>query len=197
MTDRQIEVARLVSTALTPFSVAAIISVVFSWFSPIGNGRALSPPLSTLIGFLTLSIGPLLPVAHNARRDRSDIDISDISGRIPLYGLGLMSYGVGVVIFFVFGNWLMFVMALAYLCVGLTMLAITFVWKISAHTAGIAGPTTALAFVLGVWILPLYVLSIVMIWARVKLRAHTLAQAVGGFIVALAVTSFVYYAFYL
>jgi membrane-associated phospholipid phosphatase len=194
---RQIEVAGLVSRMLTPFSVAAIISVAFSWFSPTGTGRVIGPPMSMLIGFLTLSIGPFLPVVYNAKRGRSDLDVSDISKRIPLYGLGLASYGVGVVIFFVLNDRLMFVMALAYLCVGSTMLAITLVWKISAHTAGIAGPTTALAFVFGASILPLYALSILMVWARVKLGAHTLAQAVGGLVVALTVTSLVYCAFYL
>lgn len=195
--DRQIQAAKLVSKALTPFGVAAIISVAFSWFSPIGTGPVMSPLISMLIGFLTLCMGPFVPVAYNAKRGRSDLDVSDINKRIPLYGLGLASYGVGAVIFFAFDNWLMFVMSLAYLCVGSTMLAITLAWKISAHTAGIAGPTTALAFVFGVWILPLYSVSILMVWSRVKLGSHTPTQAVGGVIVAIIVTSLVYLAFYL
>jgi len=91
----------------------------------------------------------------------------------------------------------MFVIALAYLCVGSATLMITLGWKISAHTAGVAGPTTALAFVFGVWILPLYILSIVMVWARAKLGAHTLGQALAGVLVAAAVTTCVYAVFYL
>jgi len=90
----------------------------------------------------------------------------------------------------------MFVVAFAYVCVTLATFLITFVWKISAHTAGIAGPTTALVFVFGTWILPLYVLSILMIWSRVKFRAHTLTQAVAGMIVAVTITALVYAVLY-
>lgn len=192
-----IQTAKLISKALTPFSVAAIVSVAFSWFSPAGIGPGMSSLSSTLIGTITLCVGPLVPVAYNAKRGRGDLDVSHASQRIPLYGLGLASYAAGAVVFSIFGNWVMFVMALAYLCVGSTMLAITLAWKISAHTAGIAGPTTALVFVFGTWIMPLYALSIIMVWSTVKLRAHTVAQAVAGLIVAIAVTSVVYLVFYL
>jgi membrane-associated phospholipid phosphatase len=90
----------------------------------------------------------------------------------------------------------MFVIALAYLCVASTTSVITLVWKISAHTAGVAGPVTALVFVFGHWLLSLHVLSVMMVWSRVKLRAHTLTQAVAGVLVAIAVTSCVYFLFY-
>jgi len=91
----------------------------------------------------------------------------------------------------------MFAIALAYLCVGTAAFAITVGWKISAHTAGVAGPTTALAFVLGVWMLPPYALSVVIIWARVELGAHTFGQADAGMLVAVVVTSSVCIAFHL
>jgi membrane-associated phospholipid phosphatase len=39
-------------------------------------------------------------------------------------------------------------------------------------------------------------LSIMMVWSRVKLDAHTLNQAVAGLLVAIAVTSCVYFLFY-
>ena len=186
----------MISKILTPFSVAAMVSTAISWFSPIGIGPSMNPPSSTLTGILMLCVGPFVPVAYNAARRKSDPDVSDASKRILLYGLGLASYTVGAVVFLVFGNWVMFVMALAYLCVGSTMLAITFVWKISAHTAGVAGPTTALVFVFGTWTFPLYVLSILMVWSRVRLHAHTLRQAVAGLVVAIAVTGLVYLAFF-
>jgi len=93
--DRQIQIAKLISKALTPFSVAAIISVAFSWFSPTGIGPGMSPLSSTLIGMLTLCVGPFVPVAYDARPGRSDPDVSDATKRIPLYGFGLASYAVG------------------------------------------------------------------------------------------------------
>jgi membrane-associated phospholipid phosphatase len=127
---------------------------------------------------------------------RTDLNVSDTTKRVPLYALGLIGYTIGMATFLAFSNRLMFVMALAYPCVGLAMSLITLAWKISAHTAGIAGPTTALVFVFGAWIVPLYVLSVLMVWARVKLRAHTLSQAVAGLILATVITSIVYALFY-
>lgn len=193
----EIRVAKTLSNVLTPFGVAAIMSIVLSWFSPIGIGPTMSPPSSASIGILTLCIFPFLPVIYSAKRGKTDLDVSEVEKRVPLYGLGLLGYALGAMVFLVLGNWLMSVMALAYLCVGMNMLLITLAWKISAHTAGVAGPTTALVFLFGTWILPLYLLSLWMIWARVRLRAHTLSQAVAGMLVAILVTSLVFMAFYL
>ena len=191
------DAAKLLSYVVTPFSVAAAVSVVFSWFSPIGTGPSLTPFWSAVIGIVTLSIAPFLPVAYSATTGKTDLEVSDVRKRWSLYLPGLVSYAVGAAVFLELFDKVMFVIALAYLCVGSATLMITLGWKISAHTAGVAGPTTALAFVFGVWILPLYILSIVMVWARVKLGAHTLGQALAGILVAVAVTTCVYAAFYL
>jgi len=189
--------AEIFSKVLTPFAVAAIISIAFSWFSPIGIGPIMSPFSSALVGILTLCVFPLVPVLYSAGTGRTDLDVSDVTKRAPLYGLGLISYAIGIAAFLLLNNRLMFVMALAYLCVGSAMCLITLAWKISAHTAGIAGPTTALVFVFGVWTIPLYALSIFMVWCRVRLHAHPLSQAVAGLILAIAITAIVYSTFYL
>jgi len=188
--------AETFSRIFTPFAVAAIISIIFSWFAPTRVGPLMNPLSSTLVGILTLCVAPLVPVLYSTVTGRTDLNVSDTTKRAPLYALGLIGYAIGMAMFLAFSNRLMFVMALAYLCVGLAMCLITLAWKISAHTAGIAGPTTALVFVFGAWIVPLYALSILMVWARVKLRAHTLSQAVAGLIVATVITSIVYALFY-
>lgn len=190
------DIARLFSYLVTPFSMAAAVSVVFSWFSPIGTGPSLAPFWSAVIGIMTLSIIPFLPVAYSTITGRTDLEVSDVKKRWLLYPPGLVSYATGAAIFLELNDEVMFAIALAYLCVGSATLMITLGWKISAHTAGVAGPTTALAFVFGVRILPLYILSIVMVWARVKLSAHTLGQALAGILVAVTVTTCLYAVFY-
>jgi len=195
--SREIEAAGIFSKVFTPFSMAAIVSVAFSWFSPSGIGQVMSPLSSAAIGILTLCVAPFVPVAYSARSGRTDLDVSDVKKRAPLYGIGLVGYALGTAAFHAFNNQLMFLMGLAYLCVGLAMFLITLLWKISAHTAGIAGPTTALVLVFGAWLFPLYALSILMVWSRVKLRAHTLSQAISGMIVAITITILVFSAYYL
>jgi membrane-associated phospholipid phosphatase len=189
-------IVKLFSNLFSPFSVAAIVCVVFSWLSPIGIGPFLSPFSSMVIGLATLCILPFLPVAYGVRTGEIDLDVSDVKKRVPLYLPGLVSYAIGALAFWILSSEVMFVIALAYLCVASTTFMITFVWKISTHTAGVAGPITALIFVFGPSVLPLHILSVVMVWSRVKLGAHTLTQAVAGVLVAIAVTSCVYFLSY-
>jgi len=184
--------AKVFSNLFTPFSVAAIVSVVFSWFSPIGIGPLMTPLSSALTGILTLSVLPFVPVVYSARTGRTDLDVSDVRQRGPLYLPGLASYVAGAAIFLILNNKVMFVISFAYICVASVTFLITFAWKISTHTAGIAGPSTALVFVFGAQLLPVYLLSVLMVWSRVKLGAHTPRQAIAGLIVAVAITALLY-----
>jgi len=53
-------------------------------------------------------------------------------------------------------------------------------WKISAHMMGLTGPLTALVVPTGFWMLAGMPLAVLLGWARVRLRAHTLAQVIAG-----------------
>ena len=188
--------AELYSTVLTPFSVAAIESIIFSWFSPTGVGPVTSPGLSALVGILILSIGPFVPVAYSVKTRRTDLDISDRNKRASIYVTSAITYAVGVVVFWAAENKIMFVLSVAYLCVGLALMLITFAWKISAHAAATAGMATALLLVFGVWMLPVYVLAVLTIWARVRLGAHTFLQALAGSILSIGITALVFLGLY-
>ncbi len=190
-------IAKVFSNVFSPFGVAAAVCVAFSWSSPIGLGPWLNPFSSAMIGIMTLALLPFLPILHEVRAGRTDLDVSDSKKRIPLYILGLISYLIGAAVFLVLNSRVMFVIAFAYVCVASATFIITLVWKISTHTTGVAGPITALAFVFGPWALILHVLSLMMVWSRVKLGAHTLNQATAGLLAATGITSCVYYLFYL
>jgi hypothetical protein len=125
--DADMRMAKLFSNALTPFSVAAIASILFSWFSPIGIGTLMDPFSSALVGILTLCIGPLLPVLYSAKIGRTDLDVSDVKRRGPLYLPGLASYVVGTAIFSILDNRIMFAMSVAYVCVASVTFLITLV----------------------------------------------------------------------
>ena len=188
--------AEFYSAVLTPFSVAVIESIVFSWFSPTGVGPVTSPGLSALLGILILCIGPFIPVAYSVRTRRIDLDISDRNKRGSIYIISVIAYAVGVAVFWATDNKIMFVLSVAYLCVGLALMLITFAWKISAHTAAAAGMATALWLVLGGWMLPVYVFGGLMIWARVRLGAHTILQTLAGAIVSIVITALVFVGLY-
>ncbi len=189
--------AEYYSAALTSFSVAAIESIVFSWFSPTGVGPVTSPGVSALFGVLILCIGPFVPVAYSVKTRRTDLDISDRNKRGSIYVISVIAYAVGVLFFWATENKIMFVLSVAYLCVGFALMLITFVWKISAHAAATAGMATALWLVLGVWMLPSFVLAVLTIWARVRLGAHTILQALAGAILSIVITALVFVRLYI
>jgi membrane-associated phospholipid phosphatase len=60
------------------------------------------------------------------------------------------------------------------------MMLISLKWKISVHASGVAGPVTALIYVLGVVALALLFLIVPVGWARIRLKAHTLPQVAAG-----------------
>ena len=189
-------VAGFYSMALTPFSVAAIESIVFSWFSPTGVGPVMSSVLSAFFGVLILCIGPFVPVVYSLKTRGTDLDVSDRSKRASVYLISMTAYVVGIMVFFVAGNKIMFVLSVAYLCVGLALMLITLSWKISAHTAATAGMATALWLVLGVWMLPVFVLAALTIWARVRLGAHTVLQSLAGALLSIVITALVFLGLY-
>ncbi|MEW1654756.1 MULTISPECIES: hypothetical protein [unclassified Streptomyces] len=79
-------------------------------------------------------------------------------------------------------------MVIAMLITLTVILAITTVWKVSAHTAVSSGAIVMLATGLGPWWLLAYPLVPLVGWSRVALRDHTTAQTIVGAVVG-AVTA--------
>jgi hypothetical protein len=81
------------------------------------------------------------------------------------------------------------------LVAGVLTLAITTRWKISLHLVGITGATTVLVLIFGPLALGLTPLVPLVGWARWQMHAHTLAQAVAGTALAVAIAFGVFWAF--
>ncbi|MFG1928920.1 hypothetical protein [Cryptosporangium sp. NPDC048952] len=64
---------------------------------------------------------------------------------------------------------------------------VTAVWKISVHTAVMAGTVAILVLVVGPWAALATPLVPLVAWSRVRTRAHTLAQVVAGAIMGAGV----------
>ena len=68
------------------------------------------------------------------------------------------------------------------------IMLITLRWKISVHTAGIAGPATGLIYGIGLWAAALFALLVPVGWARMRLKAHTPLQLLAGMLVTIVAT---------
>jgi membrane-associated phospholipid phosphatase len=177
-------------------SLAFIAVVVFTLYSPIGIGTMLTQAASILLGTLFLSILPIAPVVYYARRGTIDIDISDRRKRPKFFAMSLVGYSLGAVTFGFLQATSMMVLSIAYVGVTLSVALISFFWKISVHTTGIAGPVTGLVYVFGWKAVPMYLLLLPVGWARLKLKVHTPSQLIAGIFVAVLVTFVVYIGFY-
>ncbi len=133
------------------------------------------------ISLVFASILPMAIIVYWAKKLNTDKDISNRQDRYTPLIIGIISYFIGFLISFIIGlsNFLTFLL-LCY-CVNTgVVLIITSKWKISVHTTGISGPIGALILLLGPVGALFGVIYPVVIWSRVLLKKHTLAQAICG-----------------
>jgi membrane-associated phospholipid phosphatase len=123
---------------------------------------------------------------------KADFNISDRKIRQRAYYFAIISYLAGAVIFSYFGNKMLCSISFCYATVTFSLAAINLRWKISAHTAGVTGPLTALTYVFGSAVLPFHLLVLPVMWLRVKMKAHTFAQVIAGSVAAAIVTFITY-----
>jgi len=179
----QKKAAEMVSLVFAPQIYGGAVGLTL-WIAVGGGFDAL------VVLVLTLTVVPLLFVLISVKRGEVDIFVSEREKRLKYYLLSLLSYLAGLAYTLWRGYALYATLCLSYALSAAALAAITTAlkWKISVHTAGIAGPTTALVCALGPECAPLYLLLVPVAWARYELRAHTPSQLAAGALVAAAVT---------
>lgn len=132
--------------------------------------------------FLFASIVPFVHVVWLKQRGAvRTMDIEHRQRRLWPLLVGIISYSVAFVLLHLMQapgiiRGLMF----CYATNTLVVMLITFIWKISIHAMGIAGPITAMIFRFGWPAVPFYVLVLLIANARVVLGKHTIGQVVAG-----------------
>jgi len=72
------------------------------------------------------------------------------------------------------------------------MFTISSFWKISMHTAGVAGFSTALVYVFGASAAWAFAALALVAWARLRRRKHVASQLLAGACAGALVTAFVF-----
>jgi hypothetical protein len=152
--------------------------------------------LSIILGIIFLCIFPIFIIIYFYKKGTVDLWVSKREIRTPFYIVAIIGYLIGLIIFFNLNYKIMFVLSMAYILVTTVVMIANLITKVSSHTAGIAGPITALTFVYGIIALPLFVFVPIAMWARIKLKAHNYLQLILGTILSIIVTFFVYMIFY-
>jgi len=185
------KIANIISVILSPIGIALYSTIIFSFF-PTVYPKNYSFLISVTLGILFLCIFPIIGILYLYLRRRIDLWISDQKTRTPLYITAITAYIIGAIIFYFIDYEVMFVLTMAYVFVTFVVMLANLFTKVSSHTAGVVGPITALTYVYGIVILPLFVLIPFTIWARYKLKAHNFLQLISGAIIAVIVTSIIY-----
>ena len=145
----------------------------------------------TFLTTLFAAIVPLCILIVWARRTNAhDMDVPARTDRnLPLL-LATVSYLVGTAVLLIIRAPLLSTAVMfGYFAGTLFIFLVNLRWKISIHTMGIAGPTTVLVYVFGYWGALLGLLLPPVIWSRVYLKKHTLAQALAGAVVGFLLTA--------
>lgn len=189
------DLARILSTIFNPFLTALALFVILAHVSAadtVDFWRLLF--LSTTF----TSIGPMLYVFWLYSTDRiSDLDMSVRRERELVFSAFVVFYLLGsVALWFAHAPRLLVAAMLGYFASTLVVGYITRFWKISTHALGITAPLVALTMLYGRQPLPFLVLIPMVCWARVYLKAHTIAQVVAGALLATLTTMLFFYLFH-
>lgn len=190
--DAGYRIASFVSKILTPQFTTFLAVLILAFLSPIGTGPLLNSLNCFLLGVIFLVVLPISPVLVGYALGKVDIWVSIQTLRTPYFILATITYFIGALIFFYGKSTTMFANALSYALATLSLTIINLEWKISVHSAGVSAPLTALICVFGLVALPVTVLIVAVIWARIKVKAHTTGQSIGGAIIGILITLIVY-----
>ena len=177
------KIAETISTITQPPIITIPLFLIICMVLSFENGTfSLSKFLTLeLISLVFTSLLPMAIILLWAKRINTDRDISNREDRFVPLVVGIVSYFIGVLVSLILNadNFLTLLLLCYAVNTGVVLL-ITFRWKISVHTTGISGPIAALILLLGSVGAVFGVIYPIVIWSRVLLKKHTLAQAICG-----------------
>lgn len=173
-------IAKHISTLTNPPIITIPLFLIICIVLSSANNYSDFIPLE-IVSLVFASILPMAIILYWAKRLGTDKDISNRSDRYTPLVIGIISYLIGfsISLFLNLNNFLTCLL-LCYAVNTGVVLVITSKWKISVHTTGLSGPIAALILLLGPVGAIFGIIYPIVIWSRVLLKKHTLAQAITG-----------------
>lgn len=152
----------------------------------------------TVVSALFAAILPITIVLMWSKKNSKDADIPEKEDRKYPLIVVIISYFIGAVILYMLNappitTFLMF----CYFSNTLIVFFINLFWKISIHSMGVAGPTTALIYTFGYIGSILGLIIPIVMWSRVYLKRHTIPQVIMGATLGFILTAIQIYILYL
>lgn len=185
------QVATLISNILNPFLVGLAIILLLSFTSTANSHDALKWALVAT----ALSILPVFVVVvyllRTRRLDTFFIDIREQRTKIYLLTI-LCAVADAALLVYLEAPIALVAAFVASLFITFIFMCINFWWKISLHTAFIAGSATVMVILYGWGGMVIVTLVPLTAWARIELKTHTLAQATTGALLAALIVGAVF-----
>lgn len=169
------KIASLVSHLLNPAGLAMGVFAVLTWLMR-------EAWVAGMVGMLLYSIIPGVLLVYLYRAGYiTALYPDERSQRGGLLMLGTLCYFAGVAVLVLLEAPLpMLVAGCAFGCNTLLVWWINQYWKISIHAVGVGGGVSVLLLAGGASLWPALLTLPLVAWARLRLRAHTLAQVTAG-----------------
>lgn len=189
------DLARILSTIFNPFLTALALFVILSHIQARTTQQFW---WMIFVSTFFTSIGPMLCIFWLYASDRiSDLDMSVREEREKVFGIFVVFYLLGTLTLWALKMpSLLIAMMAGYTLSTIIIQYITRYWKISTHALGITAPLVALCLLYGVQPLPFLPLIPAVCWARVYLKAHTVAQVIAGAALAAGNVTLFFYLFH-
>lgn len=177
------KIARLISTLFVPPSFTIIIYAIFTFTFEFDSSKRL---LTFFIPFIFGFIAPIVLFLVLRKKGKLvDQDASIKEERTFPFLIAIGFYLIGLFFMLKYDvNIISIAFWFCYISNTIITIIINKFWKISAHAMGAAGPFAAVVFAFG-WI-GLFMLPIVILvgWARIELKCHTVSQVFAGILLA-------------
>ncbi|NLJ48297.1 MAG: hypothetical protein GX428_01725 [Candidatus Atribacteria bacterium] len=172
------KIAKAISIVAQPTFIPIILYIIVSF--------AVAPSMTgfwyALIGIVFITLAPMILVYILFRYKKiTDPDLSNQRERFIPYISIVGLYLIGFIIFwFLRAPYPILAITASYITVTLVGAFVSLFWKISMHMAGVAGPVTALVFLVNPLFALAYLFLIPLGWARYILKKHTFPQIIIG-----------------
>lgn len=179
--NKRIMIAKIVSRLFDPvWMIPAMLAGAVVW--SLYNGLRWR---FIVILFLIDGLIPFIYFVHLLRaKEISDWDTTKRTQRFRLYGFVILVHAIGVMFAWILGKIILAKILFAFWILALAFSLITLFWKISIHTGVSSAAVAFLMILAGSRMAGLFILVLLIGWARIVIKKHTLAQALAGMILA-------------
>jgi membrane-associated phospholipid phosphatase len=179
--------AKIISVVLHPFIISSTTFLIFLIYSDI---PVFNRVVIMTVALIATVVFPMLHVILMKKRgDTISLDIPEREKRIYPFLLSILIYVIALgILLLIQSPRPILILMWAYVFNTTIATIVTRYWKISIHGMALGGPVAALGIVVSpsfYWLTPS---ALLILFSRVKLKAHTPTQVITGFILGFLLT---------